>query len=267
MSNNDLSKQEIMAFPCGKCPECLQRRASGWSFRLMQEERVSTSAFFITLTYAPEHLPISRAGFKTLNKTDVQKFVKRLRKAHEKETGQLPIKYYVCGEYGGQTARPHYHMILFNAVLSKIDPAWNLGKIYYGFVAEASVGYTLKYMSKPPRIPMHRNDDRLREFSLMSKGLGKSYMSEAVCKWHHEDLENRYYLPLMDGKKIAMPRYYKLKMYDELERNIIGHHLRVRNKEEVQDNPDPNYWRDKAMADAASFNNMYHAAERGRNKL
>ena len=40
--------------------------------------------------------------------TDVQKFLKRLRKAYR---GKL--RYFVAGEYGEQTARPHYHMILY----------------------------------------------------------------------------------------------------------------------------------------------------------
>ena len=39
---------------------------------------------------------------------DIQKFLKRLRKAYR---GKL--RYFVAGEYGEQTARPHYHMILY----------------------------------------------------------------------------------------------------------------------------------------------------------
>ena len=29
-----------------------------------------------------------------------------------------PLKYYAVGEYGGQTKRPHYHIVIFNADLS-----------------------------------------------------------------------------------------------------------------------------------------------------
>lgn len=155
--------------PCGKCPKCLSRRTSGWSFRLMQHEKTAQTAYFITLTYDTKNVNISKNGFMSLCKRDVQLFFKRLRKSHEKGT---VIKYFAVGEYGGKTQRPHYHIILFNADVNKIQTAWNLGSVHYGEVSEASVGYTLKYMMKKSKIPMHRNDDRVKEFSLMSKGLG-----------------------------------------------------------------------------------------------
>lgn len=157
---------EQIPVPCGKCPECLARRTSGWSFRLMQEDKQSLSSHFLTLTYDTSKVPISKNGFMELSKRDLQLFFKRLRKKHKAE---VPIKYYAVGEYGGKTKRPHYHIILFNAELSTIQSAWNNGQIHYGAVTGASVGYTLKYMMKPPSRPMHKNDDRTREFSLMSK--------------------------------------------------------------------------------------------------
>lgn len=156
--------------PCGKCPQCLSRRTSGWSFRLMQQHKVCDTALFLTLTIATEHMQFTPKRFMTLDKTHVQKFMKRLRKA-QFGSAKSNIKYYICGEYGGKTNRPHYHAILFNAKTELIQDAWQYGQVHYGIVSEASVGYTLKYMSKPTRIPMHQNDDRKPEFSLMSKGL------------------------------------------------------------------------------------------------
>lgn len=158
---------EQVPVPCGKCPECLKRRVSGWSFRLLQEDKVADSSIFLTLTYDVSNVPLTKNGFMVLCKRDVQLFFKRLRRAHP--AGHRPIRYYAVGEYGGRTNRPHYHVILFNAKPELIQEAWNLGQIHYGTVGGASVGYTLKYMCKPSRIPMHRNDDRIKEFSLMSK--------------------------------------------------------------------------------------------------
>jgi len=157
---------QSIAVPCGKCPACFARRVSQWSFRLMEEEKVSTSAHFITLTYNTETVSITDNGFMTLNKEHIQKFFKRLRKLHNKD---IRIKYYLCGEYGGITKRPHYHAIIYNCDINLIDKAWGLGSTHFGNVSEASVGYTLKYMSKKGIIPMHKNDDRLPEFALMSK--------------------------------------------------------------------------------------------------
>lgn len=200
--------------PCGKCPACLSRRVSAWSFRLMQEDKRAKSAYFVTLTYDTKFVPLTRSGYMTLNKPDVQKFFKRLRKSLEGQ--DIAIKYYLCGEYGGRTNRPHYHAIIFNSPSqSVIEQAWQLGAIHYGEVSEASVGYTLKYMSKPKKIPMHRNDDRLMEFSLMSKGLGLSYLNERTIAYHNADPNNRMCLTIAGGKKIAMPRYYKDKLWPD----------------------------------------------------
>ena len=98
-------------FPCGKCPPCLRRRVSGWSFRLVKQGEQACSALFVTLTYDDEKVPKTASGLMTLQKSDLQKFFKRLRKkTHEK------ISYYAVGEYGDKTQRPHYHIILFNAI-------------------------------------------------------------------------------------------------------------------------------------------------------
>lgn len=158
----------------------------------------------------------------TLQKTDLQKFFKRLRKlTHEK------ISYYAVGEYGDNTQRPHYHIILFNSSSENVQSAWSIdsmsiGHCHIGSVSDASIGYTLKYCSKDKRIPMWDGDDRNKEFSIMSKGLGKNYLNERTIKWHKAKLEERCYLPLKDGKKACMPRYYKDKMYNHGEKFRIS---------------------------------------------
>lgn len=214
----NLKKQEVTV-PCGKCPNCLARRVSGWSFRLSQESKLAESAWFITLTYDTKFVPITQNGFLSLCKRDVQLFVKRLRKAHG--AGHRRLVYYVCGEYGGKTGRPHYHMILFNARLELIQPAWQNGDIHYGEVNAASCGYTLKYMTKGRVVPKHCNDDRVPEFSLMSKGIGANYLTSAMCEWHKADVAERVYCALPDGKKAPMCRYYKDKLYTKEERERI----------------------------------------------
>lgn len=123
-----------------------------------------------------------------LCKRDLQLFFKRLRKAHP--VGTIPLKYYAVGEYGGKTYRPHYHIILFNSAIElMVDKTdllrlqatsfdghsevkciqWDKGHMTVGRCTPASVGYTLKYISKQKKIPEYKGDDRLPEFSLMSK--------------------------------------------------------------------------------------------------
>lgn len=211
--------------PCGRCTKCRARRISAWSFRLQQQEKVSKNSHFITLTYGTSAVPITNKGYMSLRRTDLQLFIKRLRKAHSKSgIWAAGLKYYIAGEYGGQTGRPHYHCIIFNAKRELIQPAWGLGEIHYGSITGASIGYCLKYMSKPSIIPKHKNDDRKKEFALMSKGLGKNYLDpdRGFVFWHKDDLQNRCYLNIGDGKKASMPRYYKDKLYTAEEREKIA---------------------------------------------
>lgn len=212
-------------FPCGRCPPCVKRRVSQWSFRLLQQSKISNSAIFLTLTYDTENVPISKNGYMTLCFKDVQKFLKRLRKSQIKDGIEDKVKYYLCGEYGGITLRPHYHLIIFNAQIKHIEKTWQLGQTHYGNVEGASIGYTLKYMSKLSRIPMHKNDDRTPERALMSKGLGANYMTPKMINWHKADLKNRMYVNAEENIKIGMPRYYKDKIYNEDERDIISEYM------------------------------------------
>ncbi len=225
-----------MPFPCGKCPACVRRRVSGWAFRLNKQSEQSNSAHFVTLTYNDEHIKKTKNGFETLVKKDVQDFFKRLRKLTKQK-----ISYYAVGEYGDTGERPHYHIILFNANPKIVENAWKLndisiGNVHFGDVGDASVGYTLKYISKDKKIPQFNGDDRQKEFALMSKGLGAGYLTENMVKWHTKgNIENKVYLPLKDGKKAAMPRYYKDKLYDKGQKFRIGVFMRAESQKQVDE--------------------------------
>jgi hypothetical protein len=225
-----------MPFPCGKCPACVRRRVSGWAFRLNKQSEQSNSAHFVTLTYNDEHIKKTKNGFETLVKKDLQDFFKRLRKLTKQK-----ISYYAVGEYGDTGERPHYHIILFNANPKIVENAWNLnntsiGNVHFGDVGDASVGYTLKYISKDKKIPQFNGDDRQKEFALMSKGLGAGYLTQNMVKWHTKgNIENKVYLPLKDGKKAAMPRYYKDKLYNKGQKFRIGVFMRAESQKQVEE--------------------------------
>jgi hypothetical protein len=249
-----------MPFPCGKCPACVRRRVSGWAFRLNKQSEQSNSAHFVTLTYNDEHIKKTKNGFETLVKKDVQDFFKRLRKLTKQK-----ISYYAVGEYGDTGERPHYHIILFNANPKIVENAWKLndvtlGNVHFGDVGDASVGYTLKYISKDKKIPQFNGDDRQKEFALMSKGLGAGYLSENMVKWHTKgNIENKVYLPLKDGKKAAMPRYYKDKLYDKGQKFRIGVFMRSESQkqaDELQDKYGDLYYYKQAEETANDFRRM-----------
>lgn len=260
MGIRDKKTEKTINVPCGRCPDCCKRRTSGWSFRLMQEDKRSMNSHFITLTYDTAHVPISKNGFMELRKRDLQLFFKRLRKAQSYILPNWNIRYYAVGEYGGRTRRPHYHIILFNVDIKLINEAWNLGDIHYGQLSAASVGYTLKYISKEKKGALHRNDDRTPMFSLMSKGLGSNYLTDAMIKWHKSNLENHVHCTTNDGKKLSMPRYYKDKIYTESERAAIayfGKKKALELLEEAERQGGETYYRDKAENDMNAFSRMY----------
>lgn len=104
--------------PCGKCIECLKDKQNSWKIRLTEESRDHLFVYFFTLTYNDESAPYvyNENGEKVLqlNKNDVQLWIKRLRMRYERKfKRKIDLKYFVCGEYGPNTGRPHYHGIFF----------------------------------------------------------------------------------------------------------------------------------------------------------
>lgn len=212
------AKVDAVPVPCGRCPPCKIRRVNSWVFRLQQEQMRSITSHFITLTYDTQHVPITNNGFMTLCKEDLQKYFKRLRKLEP-----LPLKYYAVGEYGSTYKRPHYHAIVFNVQNDEnFYNAWslngvNFGTVHVGNVTSDSMAYCMKYIDKKSVIPMHKRDDRLREFPLMSKKLGDNFISEKIKKYYHDDL-GRMFVTNTDGFRLAMPKYYREKIFDEKQR-------------------------------------------------
>jgi hypothetical protein len=216
--------------PCGKCGACKNKRANAWIFRLQQQEKVHISALFVTLTYSAENIRLTSKGFMTLDKRDVQLFMKRLRW----NTGRKHIKYYACGEYGTDSWRPHYHAIMYDVTHDEIINAWGLGHTYIGTVTGASIGYTTKYICKDKRVPAHANDDRIPEFSLMSKNLGKNYLTPQMTNWHVKN--SATYVVVPGGKKQPLPRYYRDFIFTEEHKQklfIQNQNQRVENFDEA----------------------------------
>lgn len=202
--------------PCGKCPSCIERRTNQWILRLNEEMKILKEAFFVTLTYSSEHVPITKNGFMSLQKTDLQKYFKRLRKI----TPQL-IKYYAVGEYGTHRHRPHYHVILLGCSPQFITKAWTIGDVHVGQVTNASIAYCCKYLAKEnvlTKRSRHARDDRQLERSFMSKRIGLNYLEKRTA-WHQADL-NRNYAVIDGGIKVPLPRYYREKLYTQEQRDL-----------------------------------------------
>ena len=225
--NGKASKR--ITVPCGKCGNCRRARRNQWAFRLTQELKDSENAYFITLTYSDEKLPefidYDSGEIKSnLVKEDLQKFIKRLREKQYRQTKERKFRYYAVGEYGTETDRAHYHLIGFNidrSIINRLDNIWGHGHVHVGTVTEGSILYVAKY---------HVNRDmdadengRQKEFATMSKrpAIGHGYITRNQ-NWHKDNM-NSYII--QNGYKKAMPRYYKDKIFQELDKETINNKI------------------------------------------
>lgn len=132
-------KQGVMEFGCGQCLPCRINRRRLWSARLVLEATQHEHSLFLTLTYSPEYLPHSvevRHG---------QLFLKRLRERIK----PLRVRYYLVGEYGDLTGRPHYHVALYGTRdVDAIRAAWPYGHVHVGQITEHSAAYVVGYLCK-----------------------------------------------------------------------------------------------------------------------
>ena len=235
-SNSIKLKDIDFRIPCGKCLNCKKKRRSDWSLRLEHEYLYSDSALFITLTYNDASIPRNR-GIATLNKKDLQDYIKRLRNSHvayvSRELGirksevynhSKQIRYYAVGEYGSKTNRPHYHLLLFNydvANLKPIEAQWKntqtgypLGFVDIGKVTSASINYTTKYMFKQ----WGKKDLRQRPFTNMSRRpmIGTGFLDE------YKNYLREFELTSIRDKKGTLrriPKAYLYKTYILLDKN------------------------------------------------
>jgi hypothetical protein len=235
-----------LPLPCGKCSPCIKRRIDAWVFRCEQEDRVSRSSHFLTLTYAPESLPWTNPdrpkydeNFPTLKKRHFQLFMKRLRKTVNKEFPNTKIKYYACGEYGEAHKRPHYHAVIFNCpsptyyatawshISDQTEERVQKGLIHVGQVTNNSIAYVAAYMQKNTgRAPWPGAE---KEFALYSRGLGSSYLISGYdscgrpeytpAYYYHRKHPHDLFLIRPGGHRIAMPRYFRNIIWSEEERS------------------------------------------------
>lgn len=198
--------------PCGKCPYCLSNKRHDWIFRLNLEQKHSVSSIFVTLTIAPQYLSW-RNGIAQLQKSDFQKFIKRIRQEQEKYS-TLQVRYYGVGEYGTKTGRPHYHALIFN-LHEKVDikKFWYHGHVHIGEVTQSSVAYCTKYVIQYKDASQKNINP---PFAVMSKrpAIGHQYLTATMKKWHKD---NQYFHVMDHEQKLNMPRYYRKKIFTDRE--------------------------------------------------
>ena len=113
-----------VTIPCGQCIGCRLERSRQWAIRCIHEASMfGNKNVFVTLTYRKECLPedgsLDYRHFQLFMKKLRKKFVPKCPFASDTEEREAwlrehEIRFYMCGEYGDENGRPHYHAILFN---------------------------------------------------------------------------------------------------------------------------------------------------------
>lgn len=210
--------------PCGQCVGCRLERSRQWAVRCVHEASLWESNCFVTLTYNDAFIPIDRS----LDHRHFQLFMKRLRKHFG-----ASVRFYMCGEYGEEFGRPHFHVLLFNcdfidkrchtlrhgkmtftsALLSRL---WPYGFHEIGDVTFQSAGYVARYVMK--KVTGHFSDDyyewvdpvsgecfrRKPEYNCMSRrpGIAKGWLDKFIGDVYPSDFL------VVNGVRMKPPRYY-----------------------------------------------------------
>lgn len=104
--------------PCGGCIICRKNKGKGWTARILLEDAFNEGfTWFVTLTYDDDHVPKTAQGDLTLAKKQTTQWVRDQVKEHG-------FRYYLVGEYGDQTQRPHYHAAIFSP-----DYTWHIDEL------------------------------------------------------------------------------------------------------------------------------------------
>ena len=259
-----MSTGQLMTTSCGRCVGCKLDHAKSWMIRCVHEDRTAYKktgmpGSFLTLTYAPEHLPPGGS----ISKKTHQIFIKKFRD-HLRDTGGPTIRYFMCGEYGADEyhedpedptvpkvllgpGRPHYHYLIFGFQFQDeeywkthrghdyflsptLQKLWPYGFSTIGRLTPETVGYTTRYVLKKQ---IDHDDTRYErlvletgelypiqpEFALMS--LKPGIGKEWFEKYGLTDIYDSGDYVEIDGVKYKTPRYYD-KLYDDLdERELI----------------------------------------------
>ena len=245
--NNRSSTGRGMTIPCGQCIGCRLERSRQWAIRCIHEAQMfGNKNVFVTLTYNNQHLPLDGS----LDYSHFQGFMKRLRKrfvppnpfdpkldpeAYADFALKHGVRFYMCGEYGDESRRPHYHAILFNIKFDDrvrwrktptgyyqyrsktLEDLWGLGNCEFGDVTFKSAAYVARYIMKKVNgdaATMHYCDidpetgeilaELKPEFSQMSRrpGIGRGWIEKFQSDvYPHGSL-------VVNGREVRPPRYY-----------------------------------------------------------
>lgn len=221
---------KLVPVGCQKCIECRKQKARGWMIRLLEDIKTNKNGKFITLTFAPEELKklndeCEGYGYEKDNNIatlSVRRFLERWRKEFKKS-----VRHWLITELG-QTATEHLHLhgIIWTDDVKAIHKHWKYGNVWSGYkkngknenyVNASTVNYITKYITKQDTL--HKN---YQSKILCSKGIGNNYTNTVQSKSNKfKDTSTEECYRTEKGYKIAMPNYWRNKIYTDDEREKL----------------------------------------------
>lgn len=187
---------------------------------------------FATLTYSEDRVPVGGS----LVPRDLQLFFKRLRKAYNGNA----VRYFAVGEYGDQSARPHYHAALFGlppcenrgvigscvcGPCSVVRETWGSGHVMLGELSTSSAAYIAGYVVKKwTSAAVPALNGRHPEFARMSlrPGIGAGVLPDValgLIRSRYTEVQPDVPTALRHGSTVLpLGRYLTGKLREELGR-------------------------------------------------
>ena len=245
---SEIGGSKYIEIPCGKCIACRINKTNEKTEQLWAEYTTSGKiGCFITLTYSDlscnemglfvykNNKSLVKAKTKsgtetvvtTLRKKHAQDFLKRLRINLERNGLNPHFKYVLCGEYGGELGRCHYHLAIIGygtEIADYIRQAWSrkyeIDNKYHliglvevkPIVSKGAFRYVLKYMDKEQAEHEYYEEYEKygieKPFHTISKGMGVEFYE----KHWNEIINNTGKYKGEKNKMISIPKYYQNKM-------------------------------------------------------
>lgn len=223
-----VSDNRVLYVPvgCQNCIECRKQKAREWQIRMLEDIKTNKNGKFIAFTFSNEAYKEHADNMPTLTGYEldnaivtkaVRLFLERWRKQYKKS-----LRHWFVTELGQNgTENIHIHGIIWtNESKETVLKHWQYGHIWVGnYVNEKTVNYIIKYVTKADQ--KHPN---YKSIILTSPGIGSNYTKQNKGDWtknkYNGDNTNEAYRT-RQGNKVAMPTYWRNKIYTEEEREKL----------------------------------------------
>lgn len=239
--------------PCGHCYACQCQQRAEWALRCDYELKKYKYTYFVTLTYDNKHLPHTlsnnqfthlvnmemlkpeayrRWNFARLNPQHASKLLRDLQRYTRKfliesacclEPEKFLWRFFLTGEYGDVTNRPHMHILLFSHLpFTKSDiekifaKCWKYGHVDIDVTHDkaASINYVAKHQVKSCEgcEEQKKESPIFKRVSRYKGGLGYNMKNDLVLRHRFFDDDSEKFIPRQQGQieyKLAYPRYLR----------------------------------------------------------